>query len=280
METIDKINGESLPALADDSLVRIAEQAEKRIDAIKKIKALALRVTNPRDWIDEQGKPYLAVSGAEKVARLFGVSWRIDEPDKETLEDGHYQYTYKGLFTLGGQSIESIGTRSSKSPFFSRAHGKDIPANEIDSANVKKAALTNCIGNGITRVLGIRNLQWEEIEEIANINKKNVQSVQYKKGQKPSNGQQSQGAKKPMSEPQNKKFFAMAKGKDLSDAEVSEFRDWLKVHEKIETVKDGKGKITFSSKGASHIFDNFDDLIGAWINKKLETPDQEQSSIV
>lgn len=152
-----------VPAIADDTLVAIADQAVKRANALKKIKAAALSVTNPKDWIDENGKPYLQVSGCEKIAGLTGISWRIDEPVFEEREDGHFAFTYKGYFSLGGREIEVIGTRSSSDPFFSRAYKKDIAPENIDRQNVKKAALTNLIGNGVTRLLGLRNLTWEEV---------------------------------------------------------------------------------------------------------------------
>lgn len=180
-----------VPALADDQLLAIADQAEKRIEAVKKIKSLVFRVTNVHDWIDQQGKPYLWASGGEKVARLFGISWRIDEPVYESLEGGHFSYSYKGYFTLGGTTIEAIGARSSKDGFFKK-YGKEengkrteLPPSEIDKTDVKKAAYTNLIGNGITRLLGIRNLAWEDLEA-AGIKKDDVGKVDFKRGGKAS----------------------------------------------------------------------------------------------
>jgi len=177
----NNINEESIPAvLGSDNLVRMAEFAEKRIEAMKRIKTAALRVTSQHDWIDQNGKPYLQVSGSEKVARLFGISWRIDEPQLTTEEDGHFSYTYKGYFTLGSATIEAIGSRGSKDLFFSRAHQKDIPPSEIDRNDIKKAAYTNLLGNGITRMLGLRNLTWEEVKS-AGIDQGKVSKVDYGK---------------------------------------------------------------------------------------------------
>jgi hypothetical protein len=168
----------SLPALAGDQLLAVAEAAEKRIDAVNRIKGLALRVTNYQDWTDQGGKPYLQVSGSEKVARLFGISWRLNEPVREEHDDGHYSYTIKGYFSMGAAEIEVVGTRSSKDPFFSR-NGK-VPVTEIDRNDVKKGAMTNCIGNGITRLLGIRNLTWDEVRS-GGVNQSKVSKVEYKK---------------------------------------------------------------------------------------------------
>ena len=172
---------ENIPVvLSDDSLVKIAEMAEKRIEAIKKIKQVALKVTNSHDWVDQNGKPYLQASGAEKVARTFGISWRIDEPTYMEEPDGNYSYTYKGYFSLGSATIEAIGSRGTKDPFFSKSHGEAKPLSEIDRNDVKKAAYTNLLGNGITRILGIRNLTWEELEA-AGIHKSTTTTIDYKK---------------------------------------------------------------------------------------------------
>ncbi len=170
----------NIPAIADDTLIAVAEQAEKRITAMSKIKAMSLKVTNPYDWTDQGGKPYLQVSGAEKVGRLFGISWRIDEPVFEIEEGGHFSYTYKGYFTLGGSTIEAIGTRSSKDGFFKKYdNGAELPPSAIDKGDVKKAAYTNLLGNGITRILGMRNLTWAELAE-AGIRQEEVQKVNFK----------------------------------------------------------------------------------------------------
>ncbi len=174
-----------LPAEQDigiDNLVAMAQAAEKRVDAIRRIKAVALRVTNRHDWVDQNGRPYLQVSGAEKVARLFGISWRLNEPTIEMLPDGHYSYIYSGEFSMGTASIEAIGGRSSNDPFFcQRKGGKVLTADEVDRQDVRKAAYTNCIGNGVTRLLGIRNLTWEEVEQFAGFKRGDASKVEYQR---------------------------------------------------------------------------------------------------
>jgi len=206
MEKEHKEMREIIPieAIGDDFLIQVAEQAERRIDAVIKIKKTALKVTNARDWTDQQGNPYLQVSGSEKVANLFNVSWRIDEPTYEEDPDGHYTYSYKGYFSLGGRTTEAEGSRSSRDKFFiqylyEEKDGKkertEISISDrTNKRDVKMAALTNLLGNGITRILGIRNLTWDDLKEFANITKDEVQSIQYRKG----------GEKPPIQEPKKK----------------------------------------------------------------------------
>lgn len=178
--------------ITDDTLISLAEQAERRIDAMTKIKKVSLKLTNKHDWTDQGGKPYLQVSGAEKIARMFGISWKISDPVLENQEGGHFCFTYKGFFSLAGASIEVIGTRSSKDGFFKKYDWSEkddqgnsikteLPPSEIDRGDVKKAAYTNCIGSGITRILGLRNMTYEDLEEFAGITKDMIATVGYKK---------------------------------------------------------------------------------------------------
>jgi hypothetical protein len=186
----------SLPKSAEevDSLIVMADRAERAIEAVKKIKRIALAVTNKQDWVDEGGKPYLQSSGAEKIGPLFGISWLIDpEPTREVDADGHYSYNYRGTFThsVNGKerSITAIGSRTSKDDFFRVRYRNnqrvELPANEVDKESVKQAAHTNCLVNGITRILGIRNLTWEEVEEYTGFKRENTGKVAFKQNADP-----------------------------------------------------------------------------------------------
>jgi hypothetical protein len=156
--------------LGDESLIQIAAESEKRVAAVIKIKTMALAVTNPRDWTIQGDNPDMQTSGLEKVARVFGISWKeLGEPVRENEESGHFMYTYRGEFSLHGKSITVIGTRSSKDGFFTKYEypkGEDrkkLPPTEIDAGDVKKSAFTNMIRNGVGRILGIRNMTWADL---------------------------------------------------------------------------------------------------------------------
>lgn len=200
MDDIEVYNGATQPpALSDDTLISLAEQAEKRIDAMNKIKRIAIKLTNRNDWTDQGGRPYLQVSGAEKIARMFGVSWKLFEPEYQQEEGGHFSYTYKGVFSVAGATIEAIGSRSSKDGFFKKyayPNGvkTELPVSEIDKGDVKKSAYTNCIGNGITRLLGIRSLTYTDLEEYAGITKETIGKVEYKEKGKPKDEVKTEGS--------------------------------------------------------------------------------------
>lgn len=244
-------------AISDDSLIAVAEKAEQRIEAVNKIKRLALKVTNPQDWIDQNGKPYLQASGAEKVARLFGISWRIGEPVYEELEDGYFSYTYKGEFTLGNTTIEVIGSRSSKDGFF-RKYDKDrkpLPPSEIDKGDVKKSAFTNLLANGITRLLGLRNLTWEDLKE-AGINKEQTASVEYK------------DSKKEMLSEAHKKLFNLLN--DYFKGDKIKMQDALK---ELTEFKDSKGNL---HEGKTSIYDLSEKIASVAYGKLKKVIEQDK----
>jgi len=244
---------DNVPAIADDSLLMIAQQAERRIDAVIKIKQIALKVTNPRDWTDQGGNPYLQVSGAEKIANLFNISWRIDEPICETEDDGHFTFTYTGTFSVSGRSIQVSGSRSSKDPFFKKYEWvkgvkTEKPISAIDRRDVKMAAMTNLLGNGITRLLGIRNLTYGDLEAFAGIKADQIGKVEYKS---------KNGDKEPVKAPQKK---ADAK-KAATEAEQIAIVKVVSVGSKKGVKKDGSEYTIYT------IFDDADVKYGTFDTK-------------
>ena len=149
-------------SLANDQLLAAARQAEERVEAINTIMTAALKITTHLDWVNIGGKPYLQETGASKIARLMNVSYQIKDPVKVYDEDksGHYAYHYKGKFFFAGAEIDAFGLRSTRDEFFiggaSKAQKKP---QDVDERDVKLAAYTNCVNNGIKRIVpGLRNI--------------------------------------------------------------------------------------------------------------------------
>lgn len=148
-----------------DNMLMVAERADKMVDAMNKIMRSAIRITKPKDWVIIGGTPYLQESGATKVARLFGISWRILDQHAEYDKDGYPTYFYRMEFVMGKNTIESEGSRCSKDDFFAGRNKKKSP-DEVDIRDVRMAAFTNCINNGIKRILpGLRNIDIKDLEE-------------------------------------------------------------------------------------------------------------------
>lgn len=210
--------------VTDKDLELVVAEASKRVEILRKVLGVAIKRTNPTDWVNQQGKPYLTASGAEKIAPLFGVKMDNLSDRRDEREDDkgkHYIYTLQARFVWRGGSIEAIGTCSSRDKFFSWDSTKREykVLSEVDETNIKKAAYSNLLVNGITRVLGIRNLTWADLEAFG-IKQSDTAKVEYQKGT--SGGAVSSDT---ITEPQQKRIYALCKNVGWLEAE---FKEWLK----------------------------------------------------
>lgn len=148
-----------------DNLIAVADRAERMVQALNKMMLAAIKITSGLDWTVIGGHPYLQESGATKVARLFGIGWKILDTKRTVDRDGYPTYEYRMEFRMGNNVIECDGSRDGAGEFFTgkdKAKGPD----EISDANVKKAAYTNCLNNGIKRLLpGLRNIDLKVLED-------------------------------------------------------------------------------------------------------------------
>lgn len=170
-----------------DNILYLAEKADQYITAMNKIMSAALRITDERDWIIIGGTPYLQETGASKVSRLFGVSIQILNTTSECDALGYKTFTYKAKFMLKDQYVECEGSRCAKDDFFA---GKDDPEkgkkkkkpDEIDERDVKMAAYTNCLNNGIKRLIpGLRGIDIKTLEE-AGLDTSKIKGYTFKTG--------------------------------------------------------------------------------------------------
>lgn len=173
-----------------DNILYLADKAEQYIKAMNRIMEAALKITNELDWCLIGDSAYLQESGATKVARLFGISIKlIGQPVIECDNQGYKTYTYKAKFMLKDQFIECEGSRSMKDDFFAK-QGKDKPLktpDEIDERDVKMSAYTNCINNGIKRLIpGLRGLNVNSLEK-AGFDVSKIKGYTFKKGSKGGN---------------------------------------------------------------------------------------------
>ena len=150
----------------------IAERAQKYAKIEKKLRQIAISVTNKNDWVDEGGKPYLMWSGAARVARILGVSYYDlqESEEKHTDENGEYIISkIKGKVKWKGDIIEELGTSHSRKPLIAVRKDKNgnrfmLPLSEIDRTNVTKMAYTNFLNRGLKSIVGL-NFTWEEVQE-------------------------------------------------------------------------------------------------------------------
>lgn len=176
-------SGGGLLSADTDNILYLAQKAEAYITAMNRIMDAALKITSELDWVLIGGKPYLQESGATKVARLFGISIQlIGQPVVECDPEGYKTYTYKARFYLKDQFVECEGSRSMKDEFFAGKGDKMKKPDAIDARDVKMAAYTNCLNNGIKRLIpNLRNIDvatWER----AGLDVSKLQGYTFKKG--------------------------------------------------------------------------------------------------
>ena len=182
-ELLSPGNGEIITFEEAEDLISIAQ---KRAPIIKQLIEFSLKQTTERDWVDQNGNPYLVHSGAEKVARLFGIKLSDIKTDRFMAEDTkgkYYIYKTTGTAMLPGKhdSIEAVGTCSQRDKFWAFRKNEWRDSIEIDETNILKASYTNFVVNAITHLLGLRNITWDMLES-AGIKRSEIQKVEYGKG--------------------------------------------------------------------------------------------------
>jgi hypothetical protein len=188
----DNENGNNLPEVLEGDIVvqeqDVISMAERSIDRWQRVIGIALKITTHRDWVNQNGNPYLVHSGAERIARQFRVSITNVRKEKIWSEDEkgerYYMWVYDGTVSipsLGSQS--AVGNCSSRDDLYGKKGGEYKPLSQVDEPSVMKAAHTNLIVNGITHMLGLRNLTWEQLEQ-AGIDVSKIQKVEYSGGSK------------------------------------------------------------------------------------------------
>ena len=161
---------------------------EKRAHAFDRLLAIAISATGSHHWFDQQGKPYLGAAGSEFVGRKLGVKWAGVQYEQSRFHDDkgeYYEWSVTATFSLPGglDSIESIGTCSSRDNFLGTETRAGRELADVDIGNIRKAAYSNMIVNGVTRLLGIRGLTWEQLSKFG-INAEGATKVEYKNGSK------------------------------------------------------------------------------------------------
>lgn len=231
---IQMVDAEIVPSPAgrmEDMLALL----EKRSAVLDRILNVAIAATTPGQWTDQQGKPFPTAAAAEVMARRCLVSVKKTRWEKtESHDDGgtYYLYSYTAEFSLpgGNDTIEAVGTCSSRDQFLGTETSKGRALSAVDEGNIKKAAYSNMMVNGVTRLLGVRNLTWERLKDLG-IDPEKVAKVEYRGG---SQGGNARGG----DDPEIK--FGPGKGKKLSQLTDDELKKQAEMAEKAVQKEDPK----------------------------------------
>lgn len=225
---------------------------EQRNKLLERILHYAIAATHPGQWFDQNGKPWPGAAGAEVMARRCAVSIRETRCQKRLSQDDKgqfYIYEYTGTFALPGSydSIEAVGTCSSRDQFLGTETQQGRQLSEIDEGNIQKAAYSNMMVNGVTRLLGVRHLTWEQLDALG-IKQGEVQKVEYNSGSKGGGGKADptaqplkfgRGKGKAIAEQddENLRWYRDAFAKDIADPAQSK---WKQRNEKLLAAADAE----------------------------------------
>ena len=236
--------------VADErSIDQIVSDLEKGVQAYNKIKLVALKLTGPEDWVQIGKQPYLLESGAQKIAKAFGVAIFDVKVETQWQEDakGRYQIVVargKAFSKKLASYIEDVGICSQRDRFFAMDDGELKPVEEVDFANVIKKAVANLYGRLIKRVVGLMGVSWDDLEK-AGI--KPAAKVEFKE-------------KKPLS-PEAQKIGAMILEMAGGDKEAAK--------EMLKSLSE------FEKNGQKYFVTSIRDLSEAWAKKLLPKVEKE-----
>jgi hypothetical protein len=134
---------------------------------------------------DDDGKPWLRVGAAERVAETCGIAYGVLGMDTEEGEDSQGPYFIRRArmwFKVGGRYIETIGEIDSRDGLLSS--GGKLSAAQVPRTKMGQKAISRATQIGIGKVLGLRDLTWERVAELTagSIDPKKVQGAKFKKG--------------------------------------------------------------------------------------------------
>lgn len=182
----EEVKGGQVMNITDtsDDIILLAETAEKKVNALKKVMDACLSITTPHDWVLIGGKPYLQESGCTKVGNLIGISFEICPgfPIIEVDSKGYKTFTYRvRAFSKNGY-VEGEGQRCMRDDFFAKKKDGMKEPEEINERDVRIAALTNAKANAIKSIIpGLKNIEIDTLAH-AGLDTKKIQGYTFKTG--------------------------------------------------------------------------------------------------
>jgi len=168
----------------------------KLAEFVEFLKRLAFSRLGPSDFMryskisgddDDHGQPWLTVHAAERVAETCGISYGFLSPamEEERGEDDKgpwFTRRARMYFQVGSQRIEAIGESGSRDSLLSG--GGKLSASQVPREKLGQKAISRATQIGIGKILGLRGMTWDRIEELigTKIDPEKVQEAKFKSG--------------------------------------------------------------------------------------------------
>ncbi len=254
--------GTTVVRIPDDPMAVL----EARNRMMERLLNYAIAATHAGQWQMLGDKPWPTGPACEAMARRCAVSWDKPEAEKRDISDEAgpaYSWTYRSRFFLPGglDSIWAEGHCSSRDQFLGTGatnNPRALP--DVEEGNIRQAAMTNMVVNGVTRLLGVRNITQERLDALLGPGaSEGMGKVQYRAGAK--GGGQGQG-----SQDVDLKF-GKGKGKKLSEVGDDDVRWYIGCWEK-DLADPEKAKYHANSKRSIEIAQQ---LLASRANEKAGT---------
>ena len=155
-------------------LQKVAEYAPQ---IIKYRSIIIKQFTYPQDWVCfGSGDKAKACCSNHAVMRIvdkagFPIRYRDVRSYKEDVRDEAgkitgYRYVFEGYGEMSGRSVFCIGQYSTRDAFLGKSAGEYRDYREINESHIRQAAHTYFKGNVVKDLLGLKNIPWEEFEQL------------------------------------------------------------------------------------------------------------------
>ena len=284
-----------VPELSETEMQRL----EGSVVKWERLVQVAVRLTRPHNWTNQNGHPYLDAGGAEAVKNPFGIDIRniMSERMNRTDEKGEYYiWTYTGQSTckLTGITLDVEGVCSSRADLFGKVGNEYRHIEDIDESDIMITARHKLLRNAVVEHLGMRALTWEDLAQ-GNIKESAVKTIERQS--------KTQKDDRPLGE--QSLNFGKHKGipfeKLIQDPEGREYLEWLskqnypsaKVAERVlkelkasPTADIGKPEDDFRKQISSMVAqvkdsNEYENLLATWqVESPMDIPQGHRSAFI
>jgi len=188
---------EVMPAQEEKAMLteKYVETAGRQIELRSKLLMTALKALKPHDFQDFEGKPYLEGEGAARIMAVVR-GFKVGEA-KFKIENiaPHYFIECEIPMEWMGQTTVALGDCSTADPFFTgkagnggifKKHldrtGSETMAARLVLGDAKKKARENAISRGVSELLGIKGLSWDDLASFGFRRTEAGSSIQFRQG--------------------------------------------------------------------------------------------------
>ena len=193
---VDSDSTEGALVVQDGTLSeKFVEAASKQIELRARLLGTALKALKPHDIQDFDGKPYIEGEGAARIMAVIR-GFKVGEA-KFVVEQIHPHYFIECQIPIEfmGATTVALGDCSTADSFFSgkdgnggryakyrEQTGSETMASRLLLGDAKKKARENALSRGVSELLGLKGLKWDDLEKLGFSRTGAGSSVSFKKG--------------------------------------------------------------------------------------------------